>query len=307
MFILLMTSCNQPQTEGTAQPQRFLRAGKKGPAPGSAEKPIVMAFVPSTEAEKIVEGAQPLMKLLEAKTGLKFKDYIATSYIAVVEAMGQGHVDVAWLPTLAYVLANDRNGATVKLKAVRDGKNTYYGIIITRKDSGINTLADLKGKTFAFVDAASASGHLYPRALLMKNGIDPDKDLKRYLFAGGHDSVVMAVFKKNVAAGASYEDARDKFKDTMPKVLAETKVIAKTDPIPSDTVSFSSKLPPELVEKITQALVDLMKTPEGKKAVYDIYQVEDLVPAADSDYDTVREVAKVLGLDLEKQVKEGAG
>lgn len=302
LIFALCTSCNQPAQESTAKPQRFLTGnGKDGS--GSAAKPIVMAFVPSTEAEKIVEGAQPLMKLLEDKTGLKFKDYIATSYIAVVEAMGQGHVDVAWLPTLAYVLANNRNGTIVKLKAVRDGKDTYYGLIITRNDSGINTIADLKGKNFAFVDAASASGNLYPRALLMKNGVDPEKDLKRYLYAGGHDSAVMAVFKKNVDAAAIYDDARDKYKETMPKVLSETKILAKTDPIPSDTVSFSSSLPPEMVEKITQALIDLMKTPEGKKAVYDIYQVEGLVPAADSDYDTVREVAKVLDLDLEKQVK----
>lgn len=302
LIFALCASCNQPAQDSAGKPQRFLTGNRKD-APGSAAKPIVMAFVPSTEAEKIVEGAQPLMKLLEDKTGLKFKDYIATSYIAVVEAMGQGHVDVAWLPTLAYVLANNRNGTIVKLKAVRDGKDTYYGLIITRNDSGINAIADLKGKNFAFVDAASASGNLYPRALLMKNGIDPEKDLKRYLYAGGHDSAVMAVFKKNVDAAAIYEDARDKYKDTMPKVLSETKILAKTDPIPSDTVSFSSSLPPELVEKITQALIDLMKTPEGKKAVYDIYQVEVLVPAADSDYDTVREVAKVLDLDLEKQVK----
>ncbi len=216
-------------------------------------------------------------------------------------------MDVAWLPTLAYVLAHERNGALVTLKAVRRGSDSYYGIIITRNDSGVSELADLKGKTFAFVDAASASGHLYPRALLLKNGVDPDKDLDRYLFVGGHDSVVMAVFKGNVEAGAIYEDARDKFKDTMPKILSETKIIAKTDPIPSDTVSFSSKLPPELVEKITQALIDLMNTPEGKKAVYDIYQVEGLVEAKDEDYNTVREMAKLLGLDLEKSVREDAG
>lgn len=300
-------SCNQPSQDASGKPQRFLASSRKQDAPGSARKPIVMAFVPSTEAEKIVEGAQPLMKLLEDKTGLKFKDYIATSYIAVVEAMGQGHVDVAWLPTLAYVLAHERNGALVTLKAVRKGSDSYHGIIIARKDSGIEQLSDLKGKTFAFVDAASASGHLYPRALLLRNGINPDSDLERYLFAGGHDSVVLAVYKGNVSAGAIYEDARDKFAETLPNVMEMTTVVAKTDPIPSDTVSFSSKLPPALVEQITKSLVELMDTPEGKQAVYDIYQVEGLVEAKNADYDVVRDMAKLLDLDLERSVREGAG
>jgi phosphonate transport system substrate-binding protein len=262
-----------------------------------------MAFVPSTEAEKIVEGAEALMRMLEDETGYKFKDYVATSYIAVVEALGKEHVHVAWLPTLAYVLAHERNGAEVVLKVARHGRDTYYGLIITRVDSGIDELTDLKGKTFAFVEAASASGHLYPRALLMKNGVDPDADLERYIFAGGHDSAALAVYKGNVAAGAIYEDAREKFSETIPQVLAQTKIIGKTDPIPSDTVTIAADVPSAVADAITQALLDLVHSEEGRQAMYDIYNIEDLVPASDSDYDSVREMSGVLDLDLEKQVR----
>jgi len=296
-----------PDAAGTGAGSGALAAApakRAGPELGSAQQPLVMAFVPSTEAEKIVEGAQPLMALLERETGYHFKDYVATSYITVVEALGKGHVHAAWLPTFAYVLAHQRHNAQVALKVVRDGKDTYFGLIITRTDSGVKALEDLKGRTFAFVDANSASGHLYPRALLLRHGIDPEQDLKRYLFAGGHDSVVLAVFKGSVDAGAIYDDAREKFAQTMPQVLAETTVLATTDPIPSDTVTLAGDLPPELARRLTEALLKLVKTEEGRQAMYDIYQVEDLVPAKDSDYDPVREMARVLDLDLERQLRE---
>jgi len=307
-LMMLLAACNRPAGDtGTASGAGEAKAPTAKPTVeiGTARKPVVMAFVPSTEMEKIVEGAKPLMKLLEEKTGLKFKDYVATSYIGVVEAMGQGHVHVAWLPTLAYVLAHQRNGAEVVLKVVRGGKDTYYGLIFTRTDSGINTLEDLKGRTFAFVEEASASGHLYPRALLLQHGIDPDKDLARYMFAGGHDSAVLAVYKGNVDAGAMYDDARDKFKDTMPEIFQETKVIGKTDPIPSDTVAVARDLPPEIVAKIVQALMEIVSDEQTKHVLYDLYDIEGLVPAKDSDYDSVREMANVLDLDLEKEVGKG--
>jgi len=294
VITLAVSTCNQSTGDSDAD---------SGPILGTDKKPIVMAFVPSTEAEKIVEGAGTLMQMLEDKTGYKFKDYVATSYIAVVEALGKEHVQVAWLPTLAYVLAHQRNGAEVVLKVVRHGQDTYYGLVITRVDSGVETLEDLKGETFAFVDAASASGHLYPRALLLKHGVDPDTDLERYVFAGGHDSAVLAVYKGNVAAGAIYDDAREKFSETMPEIFEQTKIIGKTDPIPSDTVAIAADVPPEVAKAITQALLDLVHTEEGKQAMYEIYNVEDLVVADDSDYDSVRDVATILDLDLEKQVR----
>ncbi|OPX21317.1 MAG: hypothetical protein B1H03_06845 [Planctomycetales bacterium 4484_113] len=233
---------------------------------GTAKSPLIQAFVPSVEAQKVVESARPLAELLRKRTGYFVKNMTATSYIAVVEALGQGHAHIAWLPPMAYVLARQRNGARVILKVVRHGQAVYHGIILVRKDSGINTLSDLKGRTFAFVEPASASGHLYPRALLMKNGIDPDRDLKRCIFSGSHDSAVLAVFNGSVDAAACYDDARTKLAKTMPELLSETKVLARTADIPSDNVVVSKD-------------------------------------AKDSDYDTLREMAQVLGLDIEKQVR----
>jgi phosphonate transport system substrate-binding protein len=102
-----------------------------------------------------------------------------------------------------------------------------------------------------------------------------------------------------------YDDARDKFKDTMPEIFQETKVIGKTDPIPSDTVAVARDLPPEIVAKIVQALMEIVSDEQTKHVLYDLYDIEGLVPAKDSDYDSVREMANVLDLDLEKEVGKG--
>ncbi|GIW22853.1 MAG: hypothetical protein KatS3mg068_1860 [Candidatus Sericytochromatia bacterium] len=83
------------------------------------------------------------------------------------------------------------------------------GAIIVRKDSNINTLKDLKGKRFAFGDPISTSSHIFPKMLLIKNGINPDTDFVNVLFAGTHDSVVLSVYNKKVDAGATFSDDKE--------------------------------------------------------------------------------------------------
>jgi len=308
----LVASCNQGARDegagkGTAGSSGATASGATkttGRVLGTAKTPLIQAFVPSTEAQKIVENAEPLAELVRERTGYTVKNLVATSYIAVVEALGQGHAHIAWLPPMAYVLAHQRNGARVILKVVRRGQAVYHGIILVRKDSGIKTLADLEGKSFAFVEPASASGHLYPRALLMKNGIDPDKDLKSYVFSGSHDSAVLAVFNGSVDAAACFDDARIKFEESMPAVLTETEVLARTPDIPADNVVVAAGLPDDMVAKLTEAFMAIAEDPKGKQVLFDIYNVDGLVPAQDSEYDTLRETARVLGLDIDKHVRE---
>jgi len=88
--------------------------------------------------------------------------------------------------------------------------------------------------------------------------------------------------------------------------MKKTKVIARTDPIPNDTVSFRGDLPPKVVEKVTAGLVRVAKSDEGRRAVMDLYGIDGLAPAKDSDYDSVRRAAKMLGIDIESRLKQEA-
>mgnify|MGYP000981843202 CR=1 FL=1 len=276
---------------------------------GTPGNPIKMAYVPSADSQKVLASGQPLADMLGAQTGLTFSVSVPTSYAAVIEAMGAENVDVGWLAPFAYVLGHDKFETKVLLASVRSGSKTYTAQIITHVDSGIETLADLQGKKFAFVDPASASGNLYPRALLLKNGIDPATAFSESIFAGGHDKVVIAVYNKQVDAGSTFgysapgsTDARDLVLSTFPDVKDKVKVIANTDPIPNDTVSVRKGLPDELVTQIKDGLLAVAQSPDGKALLKTLYSIDGLAPAEDADYDTVRAMASSLGLNLEKEL-----
>ena len=141
---------------------------------GTEKNPIRMMFVPSGDAQVILEEGQEIARQLQRASGLHFSTSVATSYAAVIEAMGAGKVDIGWLATFSYVLAKYKYDVDLLLIVDRFGKPFYRGQIMVRADSGIQTLADLKGKTMAYVDPASTSGHLYPKALVMAEGHDPE-------------------------------------------------------------------------------------------------------------------------------------
>src|SRR4051812_153689 len=239
---------------------------------GTPGNPLKMAFVPSADSQKVLGSGQPLADLLSQQTGLSFSVSVPTSYAAVVEAMGANNVDIGWLAPFAYVLAHDKFQSTVILASVRGGSKTYTGQIITGVDSGINSVADLPGHKFAFVDPSSASGFLYPNAMLKQSGIDYKTAFSDTVFAGGHDKVVIAVYNNQVDAGATFgdsvegqvTDARTLVTGTLPDVMDKVKVIGKTEPIPNDTVSVRAGLPYEMVLQIQDGLVAVAQTDKGK-------------------------------------------
>jgi phosphonate transport system substrate-binding protein len=282
-----------------------------GDQKGSPSNPVNMAFVPSADSQKVLASGEPLAKLLQDATNLNFRVSVPTSYTTVIEAMGANQVDVGWLAPFAYVLAHDKNGAQVLLASIRQGSKTYRSQIVVRADSGITSIEQLRGKKFAFVDPASASGFLFPNALLASKGIDYKTFFSDTIFAGGHDKSIIAVYNKQVDGGASFgqnvdsgppTDARTLVQTTLPDVMSAVKPIAQTDPIPNDTVSLRSGLDSNLVKLLNDGLLYVQTTADGKKALKDLYGIDGLGPATDKDYDTVRVAAKALNLDLEQQI-----
>jgi phosphonate transport system substrate-binding protein len=274
---------------------------------GSKERPIKMVTVPFLETQKLVTGMKSFGDYINKETGIFVEGDVPTSYSAVVEAMCANKVDVAWVSPLAYVLARQKCGADMQLASINSaGKTTYHGLIIARNASDIKDLADLKGKRFAWVDATSTSGYLYPRALLAQKGLNPDRDLGQQIPAGSHDKVVIAVMNNQVDAGAIYDDARTvkAVLDQYPKVLEETRIVGQTEEIPNDGVAFRKDLPADVTKKVKDALIKLSSTDEGKKVFKDAIGTSGVQPTTDSAYDPVRRAAQVLNLNLEEELKK---
>ena len=288
--LLLLGGCYKPKAESHPL--------------GSAENPIVMSFVPSSEAASVASSGEELAAELSQQTGLQFKTNVSTSYVSIVEAMGAGQVQIGWLPPVAYIFAHQRNGDEALLKVVRHGKPTYRGQVMVLAASPFKTLADLKGKRVAFPEATSASGYYYPAALFKDAGLDPENDIKPQ-FSGGHDAALLALLKGGADAACGYEDIRDKVKDKgFPDVMTSVRILAYTPDIPADNVSAAKTLPADLRQKIVAGLVALAATDMGKQTLKELYDIDGLLPSTDSDYDPVRKMMQALGQDPEAEMKK---
>jgi phosphonate transport system substrate-binding protein len=287
--------------------------GASGPAVGTTTRPLEMAFIPSSDTQKILASGKPLADLLEKETGLKINTNVPTAYAPLIEAMGAEKVDVGWLAPFSYAVAHKNNGAEAILATVRQGSKTYVSEFITQSDSGIKKLEDLKGKRFAFGDPLSSSNYLYPAAeIKQKFGLDPEKFFSEVKFAGGHDKVVIAVYNRQVDAGATFGNstpngpetaARTTVVNTLPDVLTKVTKFYETEPIPNDTVSVRKGLPKDVTEKVKNGLLKLAGTADGKKLLKDLYQIDGLAAASDADYAPLRKKAELMNLDLEVAAK----
>lgn len=275
---------------------------------GTKKNPVKMFFVPSMEAGKIVTSGTEVADFITEKTGYEFKVAVPTSYASVIEAMGTQETDIAWLATFAYVLANQKFGAEVALTAVRKGLAQYKGQFIAQSGSGVNSLADIEGKTIAYTDAASTSGFMYPNALLQTKGIKPG----RSFFAGGHPQAVLSVYQGTADVGCTFwapegedgpRDARRAVVDTYPDVMEKIKIIGYTEWIPNDTVTFRKDFPAEMREKIVAALLEFASTEEGHATLVKLLDIDSFVKATDADYDVVRQTLEAIGKDASDLIK----
>ena len=304
------------------------------PATVTGQTKLTMVFVPSRETDIVLFSGQQLGRLLSGALGIPVEAVVSTSFTAAIEAMCAGRADIGALNPFSYVLAHEKCNVEVAAISVRFGLPYYRAQISARADAGINTIADFRGKRFAFVDPASTSGYLFPAAMLKKMGFDPDRFFSQTVFAGSHPNVILAIYRGQVDGGSTFEDARTNVQAQFPDVMQKVKVVGFTDPIPNDTWSLSTKLSPELRAKIKDRLLRISKTPVGVEALRNLYSIEGLtdrveltteqvrnlgirfdaamnerivrsgnkvtIPVGDWYFQPIRDAAKYLGLDLTK-------
>ena len=276
---------------------------------GTKNNPIKLYFTPSVDADTIATNSDQFIKFLEKETGLYFKTGIPTSYIAVVEAFGSLRADIGVMNSFGYIMANEKYGATAKLRVLRYGHDYYQGQIIAHVDSGIKNVEDIAGKKFAFTDPSSTSGYMFPLKILKDSKVEPGQTT----FTGKHDSVVISIYQRQVDAGATYysapsedgkiRDARARVKTQFPDVEDKIKIVKVTDKIPNDPFVFRKDLPAEITTKFIAAVKKFISSEAGKAAFKKIYSVEGVVDTTDADYNSLRDMIKAINLDTAKLVK----
>ncbi|MDO4904744.1 MAG: putative selenate ABC transporter substrate-binding protein [Lautropia sp.] len=267
------------------------------PSPAPAQQQVLrVTAIPDEAPTELARKFEPLGKYLEAQLGMPVKWTPVTDYAAAVETLVNGKVDLAWFGGFTVVQALQRSGGKVVPLVQRTEDEVFRSVFITRNDSGIASLSDLKGRTLAFGSQSSTSGHLMPRHFLLADKIDPDTDLKRIAFSGAHDATIAAVSSGKVDAGALNISVWEKFLTDGKVDTKRVRVFYTTPPYHDYNWTVHSKMAPDLQDKIRKAFLALDPDKPGDKAILDLQRASRFVPTQVSNYDSIRSAAENAGL-----------
>lgn len=207
---------------------------------------------------------RPLAQHLAQRLGRPVELRTVDSWEGLAKSLANGETDLALMGPWGYVLANHAAGAQVVSTILYDGKPEYFALIITHPDSGVRSLADLKGKTFAFGDKGSTSGYLIPLHHFMSQGIDPETYFSKVLYTK-HQAIETQVAAGQLDAGADYNRNRNAMIEQGLIKAERSKIIWQSAPLPNDAFAVSESLFKDkaLVARLQAALLEvggLLKT-----------------------------------------------
>ena len=261
-----------------------------------SQQVLRVTAIPDESPTELARKFEPLGKYLESKLGMKVEFTPVTDYAAAVETLVNKKIDLAWFGGFTFVQSSVRsNGKTIPL-VQREEDAVFKSVFITSKDSGINKLDDLKGKTLSFGSQSSTSGHLMPRSFLLAAKVDPDKDLKRISFSGAHDATIAAVASGKVDAGALNVSVWNKFVEDKKVDPAEVRVFYTTPAYFDYNWTVHADMPAALREKITRAFLDLdPATPQGAE-ILKLQRAARFIPTRVENYNGIKAAAENAGL-----------
>jgi phosphonate transport system substrate-binding protein len=256
--------------------------------------PLRVGLIPNQNPESVEANYEPFGDYLSEQLEQEVELTVPTSYGAVVEAMVNDELDLAYFGGLTYVQARNRGEVTPLVTEInpRTGDTTYRSVIIVPADSELQEVSELEGRDFAFGSASSTSGSLYPAIMLRDaGGIDYQTDLGNFNYTGGHDATAQAVSNGGVDGGGIedrilYDLIEDSAVDG-----DSVRVIEESEPIEGYPWVVRDALSNELKEQIAQAFLDI-----DDPALLDLLRADGYERVEPEDYDYVEEQATELDL-----------
>ncbi len=280
-------------------------------APAEEAVKLTFAFQPQENPEGLMPNANKLAEFIAKETGYEIEVFVPTSYAAVVEAMRGNKAQVAYLSAWPYLKAHHSADADLLLVEERGGQTHYMSQWYAQKDSKIEKLEDLRGKTIAFTSPTSTSGFLFPYAKLIQDGVlkegeTLEQGFKGVLFAGGYEGALKSVASGKVDAAAASDYALTKY--LSPEEQAKVKVISKQGPVPTHGFAVRADMKPEVREKVKNALLALNED-ANRELLKSVYGAEKLVERSHGDHVTaLQEAQNAVGAEfpLEPAEKDAA-
>jgi phosphonate transport system substrate-binding protein len=252
-----------------------------------------LSMIPTTDPGKIIRESQPFIDYLQRKTGAKVELTVPTNYAAVVEAVSNDRVDIAYFGGFTFVQASARAGALPLVQRERD--QNFHSLFITQPNGPIHSLADLKGHSFAFGDVNSTSGHLMPAYFMQQQGVDHSV-IDKAIYTGGHDATALAVANGKVDAGAMDELVYGRMIKEGKLKESQVRIFYTTPPFFDYVWAARKGLNPATAKAFTDAMLALDTGNTEQKTILDLLSASKYVKAEDSSYGPLRQAAKDAGL-----------
>ena len=260
----------------------------------AAEAVLRVSAIPDEAPTELQRKFAPLGRYLERELGMKVSFVPVSDYAAVVEALASDKLDLAWLGGFTFVQASIRTKGTA-IPLVQREEDARFTSKFISADENVKTLADTRGKVFAFGSPSSTSGHLMPRYFLMQEGINPDKDFKNVAFSGAHDATVAFVAAGKADAGVLNASVWEKLLEQK-KVDPKVRVIATTPPYFDYNWTVRGDLDPALIRKISAAFLKLDPANPEHAEILALQRASKFIPTRKENYQGIEQAAKAAGL-----------
>ena len=261
-----------------------------------AQQVLRVTTIPEEAATEQTRKFGPIVRYLERTLGMKVEFTPVNDYPAAVEALVNRQVDLVWFGGFTHVQAQIRSGGKVIPIAQREEDAQFRSVFITQADSGIKTLADLKGKQVSFGSQSSTSGHLMPRSFLLQAGIDPDKDFRRVAYSGAHDATIASVVSGRVDAAALDITVWRRFVEEKKVDTGKVNVFFTTPPFFNYNWSVHADMPAAQRERVQKALLALSAdNPEGKE-ILGLARATRFIPTQVENYKGLEAAGRSAGL-----------
>lgn len=267
----------------------------------SSAAELRIGLIPEQNVFKQFERFQHLGKYIEQKTGMSIKFTVLSRYGNIIERFIEDKMDGAFLGSFTGALAITKLEADPIARPVNlDGTSTYCGYIFVRKDSGIETIEEMKGKRFVFVDRATTAGYIFPMAWFKAHNLkDIDKYFSEYYFAGSHDAAIYAVLNKEADVGCAKHSMFNRVARTDERVRQELTILVESPMVPSNGLIVRKNLSDEVKKTLHDTLVG-MENDQAGKATLEKFEALRFISTTKKDYDPVFDIVHNAGIDIKQ-------
>lgn len=285
---ILVAGCTQSDTPTS-----------KSPEGAAQEKALLIGLVPEQRSIEQMQRYEPLAYYLSKKLGREVKFTSLPRYGSIIDNFVSAKLDGGFFGSFTYVLTNARAGVEVLARPENEkGLSTYHGVIFVRRDSGVRTVGDMRGKRLALVDKATTAGYLWPLVYFAKAGV---KDYRTYFseskFSLTQEGAVLDVLNGKADVGVAKNTVFDRVAAEDKRVRDELVILDRSPEIPENALAMRKGINPEVTKRLREALLTMNNDQDGRNALTKLGAAR-FIQTSDQDYASVVSLAREAKLNL---------